>query len=195
SKDGTTKSDVWDANMQKLQTGKSTQVKYYGSLMTSVNYKSLDFSAQFYYTGGNYIYNVAWQVGSSEGSNVGNNQYTDVLDYWKKPGDVKRYANLKDPTQQNGYDSDKWLEKGDYIILRDVTLGYTLPTKYAQKVKMKSLRVFVQGTNLWTGTKMHGIPEVGQSNGENTTYTAPGILTLYAYPQVRAFIGGVTVQF
>jgi len=191
-----TKSDVWDASMQKLQNGKSTQVKYYGSLNTSVTYKGVDLGAQFYYSGGNYIYNVAWQVGSSEGYNINNNQFTDVLDSWKKAGDVKRYANLQDGTQYaNSYDSDKWLEKGDYIILRDVTLGYTLDSKIAKRIKMKGLRVFVQGTNLWTRTKMHGIPEVGQSNGENTTYTAPGILTLYAYPQVRAITAGVTVQF
>lgn len=193
--DGTTKSDVWDASMQKLQNGKSTQVKYYGSLNTSVTYKGFDLNAQFYYSGGNYVYNVAWQVGSSEGSNVANNQYTDVLDYWKKAGDVKRYANLHDVTQQTTYDSDKYLEKGDYIILRDLTLGYTLDSKIARRLRMKSLRVFVQGTNFWEHTKMHGIPEVGQSNGENTTYTAPGIITLYAYPQVRSFLGGVTVSF
>ena len=189
------KHDTWNSSYQRIQKGKSSQIKYYGSINTSFTYKQFDLGAQFYYSGGNYIYNVQWQVSASEGSNVANNQYVEALDYWKKAGDVKRYANLKDVTQQTTYDSDKYLEKGDYITLRDVTLGYTLDSKIAQRIKMKGIRIYVQATNLWLGTKMHGVPEVGQSNGESTTYTQPGLITLYAYPNIRAITGGVTVQF
>jgi len=194
------RSDQWKASYAKLQEGKSSQVKYFGSFGTSVNYKQFDLSAQFYYSGGNYIYNITRNVGSSEGESIANNQFTEALDYWKKPGDVKRYANLADPGQQVTYDSDKYLEKGDYISLRDVTLGYTLSPDVAKRIHVKSIRVFVQGTNLWIGTKFHGNPEVGQANSEQSTttvtaYYQPGIATLYGYPQIKAYTAGINVTF
>jgi len=187
-------SDVYSSN-STLHTGKSSQIKFFGSFGTQFTYKEFDLGAQFYYSGGNYIYNVVWNVGAAEGESYKNNQFVEALDYWKKPGDVKRYANLADPSQQVTYDSDKYLEKGDYISLRDITLGYTLNSKIATKIHTKSVRLFVQGTNLWLGTKFHGVPEQGQSNSEQTTYTQPGLVTLFSYPQFKSFQFGVNVKF
>ncbi|PTS99950.1 hypothetical protein DBR11_11275 [Pedobacter sp. HMWF019] len=193
------KTDVWSSKYAKLLDGKSPQIKYYGSFGTTFRYKEFDLGAQFYYSGGNYIYNIMWNVGSSEGESINNQQFTDALNYWKKPGDVVRYANLKDEEQRVTYDSDKYLEKGDYISLRDITLGYTLKQSILQKIHVKGLRVYVQATNLWLGTKFHGNPEVGQSNAEQTSaatqLTVPGFATLYSYPQIKAVTFGVNVKF
>ena len=177
-----------------LLKGKSPMVKWFGSFGTVVNYKGLDLNVQFYYSGGNYIMNYMWQVGASEGENIYDAQLTDASNYWKKPGDIVRYANLNDLAQRKTFDTDKWLEKGDYISLRDLTIGYTTPQALASKIKIKSLRFYVQGTNLWTGTKFHGLPEVGESNGE-TTLVSPGLYNLFAQPQLRAITFGVDVRF
>ena len=148
-----------------LLKGKSPLAKYFGSFGVSVDYKGLDLSAQFYYSGGNYIMNYIYQVGASEGENISDQQLTEAFNYWKKPGDIVSYANLNDLSQRTTFDTDKYLEKGDYISLRDLTIGYTLPGTIAERIKMKSLRLYVQGTNLWIGTKFKGLPEVGESNG------------------------------
>ena len=177
-----------------LLKGKSPLVKWFGSFGTAVSYKGLDMNVQFYYSGGNYIMNYIWQVGASEGENIFDQQLTDAFNYWKKPGDIVRYANLNDLAQRKTYDTDKWLEKGDYISLRDITIGYTTPKEVASKIKMKSLRFYVQGTNLWIGTKFHGIPEVGEANGE-TTLASPGLYNLFAQPPLRAITVGVDVRF
>ena len=177
-----------------ILSGKSPIVKYYGSLSTRFSYKGFDLSGQFYYSGGNYIMNYMYQVGASNGANVKQVQFTDASNYWKKPGDATPFPSLTNPAQNITYDSDKYLEKGDYIILRDVTIGYSLSNEIARRIKMKGLRFFVQGTNLWLNTKFRGLPEVGQANLESTTY-APGQATLYAYPQIKAFTFGVDVKF
>ena len=177
-----------------IQSKKSPIVKYFGSMSTHLNYKNLDLSAQFYYSGGNYIMNYMYQIGASNGANAKRVQFTDALNYWKKAGDITPFPSLTNASQNITYDSDKYLEKGDYITLRDVTIGYSIDEKLAHKVKMKGLRFYVQGTNLWLGTKFRGLPEVGQANLETTAF-APGQATLYAYPQLRAFTFGVDVKF
>jgi hypothetical protein len=176
-----------------LLKGKSPIAKFFGTIGTDFRYKDFDFSARLYYTGGNYILNVMDQVAASDGENVNNNQYTEAFDYWKKPGDVVRYANPLDPTQNVTYDTDKYLEKGDYISLRDVTIGYNVPVKFTKYIKSKGIRLFVQGTNLAMLTKFRGIPEVGESNRERSDFA--GTFNLYGYPPLKSYTFGVDVRF
>ncbi|HEU4573860.1 MAG TPA: TonB-dependent receptor [Chitinophagaceae bacterium] len=177
-----------------LLKGKSPLVKYFGSFGTEITYKGIDLSAQFYYSGGNYIMNYMYQVGASEGENLTDEQFSDALNYWRKPGDKVLYANLNDLSQRVTFDTDKYLEKGDYISLRDITLAYTMPASLTEKVHIKSIRFYVQGTNLWLGTKFKGLPEVGEANGESGLVT-PGLYNLYAQPQLKALTVGADIRF
>jgi len=190
--DGTI-TDQYSSGQAQLLKGKSPIAKYFGTIGTDLRYKDFDFSARLYYTGGNYILNIMDQVGASDGENVNSNQYTEAFDYWKKPGDKVRYANPLDPTQNTTYDTDKYLEKGDYISLRDVTVGYNLPARYAKYIKSKGIRIFAQGTNLALWTKFNGIPEVGESNRERSDFA--GTFNLYGYPPLKAYTFGLDVRF
>ncbi len=188
--------ESFPSGQQVLLEGKSPNVRHFGSLNTSITYKSLDVSAQFYYSMGNYIMNYMWQNAASNGENINIPQFIEASNYWKKPGDVVRYANLNDPTQRQTFDDDRWLQKGDYISLRDVTIGYTLPDfVFRNKKFVKTLRFFLQGTNLWIGSKFKGMPEVGQANSETGTYTVPGVATLYGFPQLTAYTFGLDIKF
>jgi len=178
-----------------LLKGKSPLVKFFGSFGFNMNYKFIDLSTQFYYSGGNYIMNYMWQTGASEGENLTDEQFTEASNYWKKPGDIVKYANLNDLSQRVTFDTDKYLEKGDYLSLRDITIGFSLPANVASKLRMSSVRLFAQGTNLWLGTNFKGLPEVGEPNGETTTGFTPGLYNLYAQPQLRAYTFGVDVRF
>ncbi|CAM3765338.1 SusC/RagA family TonB-linked outer membrane protein [Mucilaginibacter galii] len=192
NRDGS-ETETYPSGQEVLLNGKSPNVKYYGTVGTNLFYKGIDFSARLYYSGGNYIYNQILQDATSNGSSIQSNQFTEASNYWKKPGDVVLYPNPLDPTQATVHDSDQYLEKGDYVTLRDVTLGYTLNNKLTNRLKVKSIRVFAQGTNLAVWTKFKGLPEVGDSNNERTDY--PGTFNLYGYPPIKGYTFGIDVRF
>jgi len=187
--------ETYSSSNAVLLNGKTPQVKYYGSFGLQATYKGFELSTQFYYSGGNYIMNYVYSIGASEGESVPDQQYSEAINYWKKPGDIVRYANLNDATQRITYDSDKYLQKGDYVSLRDVTLSYTTPSiKVTNKFNIKSLRFYVQGTNLAIWTKFKGLPEVGEANNESGL-VSPGLYNLFAQPQLRAITTGIDIRF
>ncbi len=190
--DGTI-TETYSSGQAQLLKGKSSVVKFYGTIGTDLSYKGIDFSARAYYSGGNYIFNIMDQNATSDGESVTDNQFVSAFDYWKKPGDIVRYANPLDITQNTTYNTDKYLEKGDYVSLRDVTLGYTLNAKIAKYIRAKSLRVYAQGTNLLLITKFRGTPEISESNRERTDYS--GTFNLYGYPPLTAYTFGIDVKF
>jgi hypothetical protein len=170
--------------------GKTPDPKYFGSVTTSVSYKGVTLAVDFYYQGGNYIYNYVWRDLHSGLESVYQNQAADALDYWKQPGDKAQYA---DPTGKV-YSTDQWLQKGDFIRLRNVTLAYSMPASIMQKVRMKGANVYVQGQNLFYSARNYkGDPEVGLGNSEQGGYNSPGMYSLYAYPQVRTISFGLNV--
>jgi hypothetical protein len=74
-------------------------------------------------------------------------------------------------------------------------IGYNMPSELAKSLKLKGLRFYVQGSNLFIGTKFRGLPEVGLANRESGTPIQPGVLSLYAYPNTRVVTVGVDVRF
>ncbi len=192
--------ETYSLNDQVMLEGKSPLAKFFGSINSNLRYKSFDLSLQFYYNGGNYIYNQMYRNAVGDGGNASSlaiNQYTDALNYWTKPGDVVANPSITDASQKVNLASDKFLEKGDYITLRDVVIGYTLPSSITRKLGIAGFRFYVQGTNLWMGTKFRGTPEVGFPNRESgaATFSQPGQLTLYSYPTARTITVGLDIKF
>ena len=190
--------ETYSLNNAVLLKDKSPLVRYFGNINSNLTFKNFDFSLQFYYSGGNYIYNAMYQNNLADGGNASvglRPQYTEAFNYWKKPGDIASMPNITEATQKQNLASDRFLEKGDYISLRDMMIGYTLPIEAARKIKLNGVRFYVQGTNLFIGTKFRGIPEVGLANRESGTPVQPGVVSLYAYPNTRAITVGVDVKF
>jgi len=190
NKDGTT-TETYSGGQSQVLHNESGQVKYFGSFGTTVYYKGIDFSTSFYYSGGNYIYNLIYQDATNPGEYT-QNLFTSAENYWKKPGDVVPFANPLDPSQQVENLTSKYLEKGNYLELRDVTLGYTLKNEWTKRAFVKSLRFFAEGTNLYVWTKYHGNPEVSEA-GETTSFS--GSISQYGYPPVKSYVFGVDVRF
>ena len=87
-------------------------------------------------------------------------------------------------------ESDRFLEKGDFIRLRQIQLGYTLPKSIVSKAYLSSLRFYVSGENLVTITGYKGIdPEFSRASVLNA-----GIDNLI-YPFTRLFTVGAQVSF
>ena len=86
------------------------------------------------------------------------------------PSDPRTNINAKNPRLtnesrlNNGVNTEFYRYKGDYVKLKNIQIGYTLPSKWTRKVKMDKLRLYVSGENLLTLTNYPGLdPEMGTS--------------------------------
>jgi hypothetical protein len=84
----------------------------------------------------------------------------------------------------NGLASTFWIKDGSYVRLKSAQIGYTFPSNWMKKIKVESLRLFVEGQNLFT---IDGLPE-------GIDPESPGVNNGY-YPQQRLLMGGVTITF
>ena len=182
-------------------SGKSPFAKFDGGMNTSLTYKGIFLNADLYYKGGNYIMNVVEQQLLSDGTGANSNQRVDAFNYWQQPGDVNV---LPDPTSNNPFRNEangastRFLQKGDYIRLRNLQVGYIVPSKFIEKTPLSQVKFYVTGTNLWTYTPWYkGDPEVGIPSGETTGTRGiiPGEFSLNSYPTLTSYVFGVDIQF
>lgn len=178
-------------------SGKSPDPRWFGNFNLSARYKIFELNANFYYSGGNYIYNSRWQALVSDGDFGNAQQARDALDHWKKPGDV---TSIPRPVFRGGLSqiSDRFLEKGDYVRLRDLTLSVNYNSELLQKIHLKGIRFYVSGQNLFTITKFKGDPEVGigitEANATNPL-RRQGAIQLFSFPNTRAITAGLDINF
>jgi len=158
--------------------------KWSFSMNNSFTYKDFDLQIFLQGVAGNNIYNAnrIWQ----ESMSVPQNQTVKVLDRWTGEGtshSVPR-AVYSDPNQNTRH-SDRFIENGSYLRLKNLTLGYTLPRSLSQKAYLQTLRVYVSCQNLFTLTRYSGFdPEVDVSGVDLSTY-----------PVTRTVSFGVNVKF
>jgi TonB-linked SusC/RagA family outer membrane protein len=120
-----------------------------------LNWKNFDLSASFYGTEGNKIYNgTAYTI---EGMANFTNMSTVLLNAWteENPSDIPRLTRL-DPNRNGRTSSDRFLEDGSYFRLRNLQLGYTVPSDFLEKMKVDRLRIYLAGQNLFTITDYTG---------------------------------------
>lgn len=194
-KDGNV-TNVYSEGDNVILEGKSVLPKFYGGFGLNAEYRGIFVDADFYYSAGNYTFNQMALDLLSDGENADLLQRRDAINFWRNPGDV---TELPNPAAA-GYTSrgsDKWLQKGDYLRLRSLRVGYNLPSSLLSKIKVSNLSVYFTGTNLFTATAYEGDPEVGMGSEESSTGSIgiPGEASLYSYPQFRGYSFGVTVGF
>ncbi|MCC9042780.1 TonB-dependent receptor [Myroides sp. M-43] len=150
---------------------KSALPKLVGGFNTSLLYKNLDFSAFFNFSLGGYIYDndYASLIG---GISKGYQSSPDLIDRWQKPGDITNIPVILNSTNNFAASSSRFLYKNDYLRLKALTVGYTLPIESLGKFKLKQARVYLQGENLLTFQSHKGIDPEQAINGI-TNYRVP----------------------
>lgn len=142
--------------------------KYYGSLINSFTYKDFDFSFMFRYSGGNKVFNSTRRDLVTQNFN---NNSTEILGRWQSPenpGDgitPRLYASSNTFTNLTGSASTRFLEKGDFISLDNISLGYKLPTNLTERLNVNQVRFFVQAQNMLTITNYKGLNPEMESGG------------------------------
>jgi TonB-dependent starch-binding outer membrane protein SusC len=154
---------------------------HFGGFTNTLNYKGLELSVLFTYMFGHHIFNL-------DRTNVENPIYwysgisKVLLTEWQKPGDVTSIPRSSQFLRGN---TTRFLEKGDFIRLRNVMLSYNLPQSMINKFSIQSLKLFVQGQNLHVWHNFQGYdPEISS-----------GVLIGAQYPQLRTFSFGLNVGF
>ena len=133
----------------------------YGNINTCLTYKNFSLNAIFNYSLGNDVYNYQRSLLES-GSNF-YNQTVAMTNRWQMEGDETSIPRVAygDPKGNNRF-SDRWIEDGSYLRLKDVTLSYKVPVSAAW---LQGLTVWCAGSNLLTFTKYLGSdPEFSFSN-------------------------------
>ena len=184
--DGTVISSQNDLEAEDLKYMGTIHAPYSASFTNNFRYKNFDLSMMFVYYGGNVMTDVAssFVFNRYPVMNYASNMDKGRLNFWRKPGDENdpdmnpafQYRNNKTCENLWTY-SDKHIEKGDYIKLRDITVGYTFPKEWLRKAFIQRLRLSLQIQNsfYWAANKKNLDPEVANRSSRGShvpaTYT------------------------
>ena len=159
---------------------------FYGNINSNLTFKNFSLSATLNYSLGNDVYN--YQRALLESGSSFYNQTVAVTNRWKVEGHETNMpkATYGDPKGNNRF-SDRWIEDGSYIRLKDVTLSYKVPVSASW---LQGLTVWCAGTNLLTFSKYLGSdPEFSFSNNVLFQGIDNGLLG-----QSRSFHVGVKIN-
>ena len=165
-------------------------------LNLAANWKHLDFSAFFYGSYGNDVFNYVkyWTVFPEVFE--GNVQADLVTNSWSPTNLNPKYPQItNNGSFSNSNVVNSWyVEKGSYLRLKSLNIGYTISPSLLKKVGIDKFRIFVQGANLFTITKYTGLdPELqGSDLGNQTNFG----IDLGNYPaNQKSYAVGVNVTF
>ena len=165
------------------------------ALNLGANYKNFDLSIFFQGVSGNKIYNATRVI--TEGMVRFFNAGTQVLNAWtptNKNTNIPRAAS-SDPNQ-NARPSTRFLEDGSYLRLKNIMLGYSVPSKSlesATKGVIKNVRIYVSAQNVLTFTNYTGFdPEVGNRTPGSSLTNG---IDFAVYPQPKAYQVGIQATF
>ena len=173
----------------------NTLPTWYGGWNNNFEYKGFDLSIFFQFSGGNKIYNGTKATVSD--MRYWNNSKDVLNNYWTPERKNATYPiPIYGDNISNGsaYSISDWVEKGDYLRLKNVSLGYTFDTKkWAKSIGISKLRLYAQIQNLFVITGYSGMDPEVLTNTTNTTL-APGT-DKNTLPQARTYTFGVNLSF
>ncbi|KQN36289.1 SusC/RagA family TonB-linked outer membrane protein [Pedobacter sp. Leaf41] len=179
--------------------------KFIGGLNQQFSYKNWDMSIFVNFSVGNDIYNAnKIELTNSRLRGVNllesvNGRFTTIdqngKSIYNNPAKLEEYnanATTWRPYENSNLFTDWAVEDGSFLRINNITLGYTLPTDLAKKIKLSSLRFYATVNNLATITGYSGFdPEVNtRTNGGLT----PGV-DYSAYPRSRTILLGINLTF
>jgi TonB-linked SusC/RagA family outer membrane protein len=166
----------------------SAQPKFTGSITNTFTLGRFDLLVFFQGSYGSKIFNLLQQT--LERPTLSLNASATLLNRWTPQNTNTTVARATDsPVPQV---TDRYIENGSYLKLKNASLGYTFSNALASKIHAKLIRVSVSGQNLLTITKYTGLdPEVNFYDNDNTKQG----IDYGTYPPVRTFLAGLNVTF
>jgi TonB-dependent starch-binding outer membrane protein SusC len=166
----------------RVFAGSYQPVAYFG-LNLGMDYKSFDFSLALYGNVGNEVYNGKKAVRVSGTDNI---EKDIVYNRWTSGNHSQTEPKANDG---NLPASDYFVESGSFLRINNITVGYTLPSSFLNKMKISKFRIYATSQNLFTLQKYSGftaeLPGDPISSG----------IELSAYPTTRTIAVGLNVGF
>jgi len=167
----------------KTDIGKGMPDWTYG-MSFNVDWKGFDMSMMWQGTAGNSVFDATRRTDISV-----SNLPSWMLNRWTGEGTSNRVPRYVQGDNYNWQSSDLYVYDGSYIRLKNIQLGYTIPSRLTKKALISSIRCYVAAENLLTFTKYHGFePEI--SSGGTSLGIDYGV-----YPQSKTLTVGVNVAF
>lgn len=158
--------------------------KFIFAINNTIEWRGFDLSIFLQGVYGNDIFNANRIY--QEGMAVAQNQTTATLERWTGEGtsNTMPRAVFNDPNK-NTRVSDRFIEDGSYLKIKNLTLGYTFRQKWLEKAKLSSARVYFSAQNLLTITNYSGFDPEVPVNG----------IDLNVYPVTRTVSAGINLIF
>src|SRR5574344_207517 len=172
-------------------TDKTSIPDLYGGFGTSVQVYGVDFGFNMSYQVGGYQYDGTYAqfMSTPTASNSGYNFSTDVLKAWTGSSSAVSSDAVPRWVWNDTYSaagSTRFLTKSSYLNIENVTLGYTLPSKWTKVADISSARIYVTASNVWYWSMRKGFdPRQSYSSTTNATNYSP----------MRTVSAGVTIKF
>jgi TonB-dependent starch-binding outer membrane protein SusC len=166
-------------------------------LNLALEYKGFDLGMFFYGVAGKDAFNFTrWYTDFSSGFPGGRSKRS-LYESWLPDGSR---PNATTPIQEttiaasgfstSGVVNSYYVENASYFRMRNLQIGYTLPTAWSNKAKLSKVRFYVQGTNLFTITDYSNInPEIISADDRSSS------VDIGAYPVVKQFFFGANIGF
>ena len=162
-------------------------------LTNSFRYQNFDLSFTFQGQWGASIYNNGGRYQSANGDFY-DNQSKDQLNRWQQPGDITNVPQARFFGGNGTQTSTRYLQDADFIRLRNLSIGYSLPQSLTEKLKLDRLRLYLTGINLITITDYDGWdPEATADFNSNNALRAG--VDFYSAPPAKTFTLGINVDF
>ena len=159
----------------------------YGGFGLSLNAYGFDASIQFAYQLGGHVLDSGYMylMHASASSDAGGAWHKDILNAWTPTNTNTDVPRLNAGDRYTAYTSTRFLTSASYLSINNITIGYTIPKKYLNKIGLNSVRVYFVGDNLALFSKRQGLdPRQGFVSSIPYTYT-----------QLRTLSGGISLSF
>lgn len=166
---------------------------FFGGFNNTFTYKGFDLNAFLQFTYGFDVINRSAQFNQHLGFSAWGMSEL-ALQRWQQPGDITNIprATSLDPNRNNRVDSDRWLEDGSFLRLKNLSLGYTLPGNVLQSIGVRQFRIYAMAQNLITWTNYTGWdPELNSQPGANIARN----YDFLTFPQAKTFTLGLNLGF
>lgn len=176
------------ASANAIAQDKHAEPTVIGGLSNRLSYRWFDLSFMFSYQFGGYSYDNWAQKTESAGYDSEANIPTYYADCWKQPGDNTIYERMDygpSYTSMHKCTTTRRLHSSDFIRLKTLTFGFTLPKEWTRPVGFDNIRLYCSANNLWTWAKWDFYDPEAVSGGT----------AIWGTPPLKTVTFGININF